>query len=384
MRQSGNVYASAISEHPVAAHAVGELAGSVLEQLEGRRADLLVVFVSPHFAGAAEDVGGVLRAVLEPRSLIGSTHAAVVGTGREVEATPAISVFAAAFAETSVSTVRLTVDQRPDGAGLVGWPGAIDDAHTLVLLADPFTFPTEGVLHALGASHPSLQVIGGMASAANGPGGNRLLHDHQVFTDGAVGVLVRGPNPVECVVSQGCRPVGQPFTVTDVEDNYLRGLGGRPTLERLQEIALELPDAEREQLQHGVQVGIVVDEHIIDFDRGDFLIRSVLGARADDGALSIGARLEIGQTVQFHLRDAISADADLRQLLGARTGAGALLFSCTGRGEHFFGVANHDAAVVADLLGPIPTAGGFCAGEVGPIGLANHLHGFTAAVAIFS
>ena len=92
-----NRYASAISEHPVAAQAVGELAGSVLEQLEGHRTDLLVVFVSPHFAGAAEDIGGVLRAVLEPRALIGSTNAAVIGVGREVEGTAAISVWAAHF-----------------------------------------------------------------------------------------------------------------------------------------------------------------------------------------------------------------------------------------------------------------------------------------------
>ncbi|MBK5288828.1 MAG: hypothetical protein JJE46_10200, partial [Acidimicrobiia bacterium] len=195
MNRSGNAYAAAISEHPVAAQAVGELAGAVLEQLDGRRADLLVAFVSPHFAGAMEDVGGVLRAVLEPRSLIGSTHAAIIGTGREVEYTPAIAVWAAAFAETSVRTVRLSVDQRPDGAGLGGWPGELaDDAHTLVVLADPFTFPTEGVVHALGAAHPTLRIVGGMASAANGPGGNRLLRDNEVITDGAVGVVLAGPD----------------------------------------------------------------------------------------------------------------------------------------------------------------------------------------------
>ncbi len=384
MNGSGNLYAAAISEHPVAAQAVGELAGSVLEQLDGRRADLLVTFVSPHFAGASEDVAGVLRAVLEPRTLIGSTHAAVIGTGREVEHTPAIAVWAAAFGETVVRPLRLAVDQRPEGAALVGWPADLPpDAHTMILLADPFSFPTDGVLASLRTSHPELRVVGGMASAANGPGGNRLLCDHEVRADGAVGVVLSGPDPVECVVSQGCRPIGQPFTVTAVDGNYLLALGGRPALERLQEIALELPEDEREHLQRGLQVGVVVDERIIDFDRGDFLIRNVLGARSDDGALSIGARVDIGQTVQFHVRDAISADADLRQLLGARTGAGALLFTCTGRGERFFGVSDHDAAVVADLLGPVPTAGGFCAGEIGPVGPANHVHGFTASVAIF-
>lgn len=383
MTASGARFASAISEHPVAAQAVGELAGAVLEQLDGRRVDLLVVFISPHFGGAAEDIGGVLRAVLEPRALIGSTNAAVVGVGREVEGTPAISVWAASFTATTARTVTLDVDQFDDGAALLGWPGEADDAHTLVLLPDPFTFPVDGVLRAFESSSSGLQVIGGMASAANGPGANRLLVDHDVVDRGAVGVLLSGNEPVEAVVSQGCRPVGQPYTVTDVDGTYVRGLGGRTALERLQEIAAAMPEDERERLQQGLHVGLVVDEHLIDFGRGDFLVRNVMGARSDDGALAIGARVEVGQTLQFQVRDAASADADLRQMLVGHEARGALMFTCTGRGEQLFGVPNHDAAIVGDLLGAIPLAGGFCAGELGPVGAANHVHGFTASLALF-
>ena len=386
-RKSGYVvrkYASAISEHPVAAQAVGELAGAVLEQLDGSRIDLLVVFISPHFGGAAEDIGGVLRAVLQPRALIGSTNAAVCGTGREVEGTPAISVWAASFDATSVRTVTLGIDEFGDGSALLGWPGdKVGDAHTLLLLPDPFTFPVDGVLRAFEHAHPGLQVVGGMASAATGPGANRLLVDHDVVTRGAVGVVLSGPDRVTAVVSQGCRPVGQPFTVTDVDGSYVRGLGGRTALERLQEIAAGMSEEERAQLQRGLHVGLVVDEHLVEFGRGDFLIRNVMGARGEDGALAIGARVEVGQTLQFQVRDAASADADLRQMLVGHEAAGALMFTCTGRGERLFGVPNHDAAVVNDLLGAIPMAGGFCAGELGPVDGANHVHGFTASLALF-
>ena len=377
-------FAAAISEHPVAAQAVGELAGAVLEQLEGRRPDLLVVFISPHFGGAAEDIGGVLRAVLEPRALIGSTNHAVCCTGREVEGTPAISVWAGSFASTTVRTVRLDVDEFSDGSTLLGWPDRDSaDAHTLVLLTDPFSFPVDGVLRALAVSHPGLQAIGGMASAANGPGVNRLLVDHEVAARGAVGVLLSGADPVTAVVSQGCRPVGQPFTVTAVDGHYLRELGGRPALERLQEIAATMTEEARDQLQRGLHVGLVVDEHLVEFGRGDFLIRTVMGARSEDGALAVGAPIEVGHTLQFHVRDAVAADADLRQLLVGHSARGALMFTCTGRGEHLFGVPNHDVGVVADLLGPIPLAGGFCAGEIGPVGAANHVHTFTTSVALF-
>jgi small ligand-binding sensory domain FIST len=35
------------------------------------------------------------------------------------------------------------------------------------------------------------------------------------------------------------------------------------------------------------------------------------------------------------------------------------------------------------LLGPIPVAGAFCAGEIGPIGGRSFLHTFTASIALF-
>ena len=55
----------------------------------------------------------------------------------------------------------------------------------------------------------------------------------------------------------------------------------------------------------------------------------------------------------------------------------------TGAARHLFPEPNHDAGVVEELLGPVPLAGAFCAGEIGPIGGRNFLHGFTASVAVF-
>jgi small ligand-binding sensory domain FIST len=49
-----------------------------------------------------------------------------------------------------------------------------------------------------------------------------------------------------------------------------------------------------------------------------------------------------------------------------------------------FQMPDHDAGVVADELGPVPTAGFFAAGELGPVGGTNFIHGFTASVVLFS
>jgi len=98
----------------------------------------------------------------------------------------------------------------------------------------------------------------------------------------------------------------------------------------------------------------------------------------------------VGQTVQFHVRDADSAGTDLRRTLqqeaaalGGRTAAGALLFTCNGRGSQLFSQPNHDAGLLARVLGEIPVAGFFCAGELGPVGGQNYVHGFTASIALF-
>jgi small ligand-binding sensory domain FIST len=44
---------------------------------------------------------------------------------------------------------------------------------------------------------------------------------------------------------------------------------------------------------------------------------------------------------------------------------------------------DHDAGLLAQVLGDIPMAGFFCAGEIGPVGGQNFLHAFTASIALF-
>jgi small ligand-binding sensory domain FIST len=380
-------YAAALSQHPVPAHAVGEVAGSLLEQLDGEPPDLLVCFVSPHLVGALDDVTGAIRRLLEPRVLLGVTAAAVIGGGHEAEDVPALSAWAGRLGD-GVTPVGLHMVNTPDGPAVSGWPTDIDpddrDApHTLLLLADPFTFPVEAFISRLGEDRPGLQVIGGMASAAQGPGGNRLALDDELRHEGAVGVLLSGVPNVRALVSQGCRPVGSAYIVTDAADNVVRELGGKPALERLSEVAEALTDDERQLLARGLHIGLVVDEHQAEFGRGDFLVRNVIGANRAEGSITVGTQVGVGRTLQFQVRDAIAADEDLRALLAGVEADAALLFTCTGRGIRLFGTPDHDAAAVEELLGPLPVAGAFCAGELGPVGGQNQVHGFTASLALF-
>jgi small ligand-binding sensory domain FIST len=377
-------FASALSQHPVASQAVGEVAGALIEQLEGEGCDLAVCFASTHHVGAFEDMAPALRSILDPGVLVGGTAVAVVGGPHEVEEEPAFAAFAARLDETALTPITLQVEQTPDGAALTGWPSFDHSPEMLLLFADPFTFPADGFLQRVNQDLPTLRIIGGMASSAGSPGGNRLVLDDRVVEQGAVGVFLEGGIEVRTLVSQGCRPIGRPYVVTKAEHNLIAELGGKPAIDRLKELAAAATEEERELLRRGLHVGLVVDEHKAEFTRGDFLVRNLLGADEGSGALVIGERVSVGQTVQFHVRDADAADEDLRELLAGVDADAALLFTCNGRGRHLFSVPDHDAGLVEKLLGPIPLAGAFCAGEIGPVGGRNFLHGFTASLALFA
>jgi small ligand-binding sensory domain FIST len=283
--------------------------------------------------------------------------------------------------------------QRPVGVHLAaletgdGWvidgldPAAARAAATFVLLVDPYSFPIGAYLDDLGRRYPHLSVIGGLASAARGPGGNRLVLDGRVHLDGAVGVLL--PASPDLVVSQGCRPIGQPLIVTKAERNRLHELAGRPALDRLLEVIEQLTPEDRALAARGLHCGIVIDEGKLDFAPGDFLIRGVLGADRDAGAVAVGEEVSVGSTVQFQVRDGASADDDLHRLLHGRSAEGVLVFTCTGRGRHLFGTPDHDAGLVSALLDARAVGGMFCAGEIGPVAGRNYLHGFTASMALF-
>ena len=378
-------FAAALSEHPLPTHAVGEVIGQVLDGV-GDAPDLAVLFVTAPHAGVLEDMAATVRSTLRPRTLLGCTASSIVGNEREVEDQPAVALWAGRIG--TVEPLRLLVQPQAEGAAIMGWPAEPPPgAGAVLLLADPFTFPTDAFLEGVHEQTATrLPVVGGMASAARGPGGNRLVLDDAIVTDGAVGAFVGGVD-VESVVSQGCRPIGAPFAVTRAETlggaTRIYELGGRPALERLRDVVASLPPDERALAQEGLHLGVVIDEHRLDFGRGDFLVRNLVGGDAETGMLQVGDAIEVGGTVQFQVRDAASADEDLRELMAGRHAGGALLFTCNGRGMHLFGTPDHDAGVLAHQLDGAPVAGMFCQGEIGPVGTRNFLHGFTASVALF-
>jgi small ligand-binding sensory domain FIST len=332
---------------------------------------------------------------LKPRSLIGCGAGGTVAGDHELENTPGVVVWGASLPGAELETMHLSAERDADGFRLLGlpeWRVGVDDVATVdesvIAVCDPFSFPPEELLAALERSRPHVPVLGGLASASFA-GGAVLLQDGDVHTEGAVAVRLRGLQVLPCV-SQGAGPVGPEMTITSAEANLIGELAGKPAMERLGEVIGALPERERELAASGVLIGLVIDENRPEYGRGDFLVRPIIGADRESGAIAIGESVRVGQTVRLQVRDAASADEDLRaalraqaQALGVDGAAGALLFTCNGRGSHMFEVPDHDATALQDTLGA-PTAGFFCAGEIGPVGGRNFLHGFTATLAVFA
>ena len=368
--------------------AFAEAAARAQLGLAGAATDLAVVFAAaPNLAHAEEGLAAVEER-LRPKAVIGCGAQGVIAGGRELE-TGGVAVWAGSLPGATVRPFHLDVHDAGEGEiAVAGLPG-LAGAEAVILLADPYTFPVEPLLDRLGADHPGLPVIGGLASAGAAPGEGALIHPGGLESRGAVGVALSGVDVRPCV-SQGAQPIGPEMVITACEDNEIHELASRPALARLHDAIAVLEPHERELAGRGLLLGIVIDENQPDYERGDFLIRGLLGIDEESGSVRVGERVRVGQTVRLQVRDGDSADEDLRHALALHAEAlpgppaGALLFSCNGRGMHMFGAPDHDALALEGAFAGAPAAGFFCAGEIGPVGPRSFVHGFTATVALFA
>ncbi|RJL33319.1 FIST signal transduction protein [Bailinhaonella thermotolerans] len=353
--------------------------------------DLVFFFVCGEDPDAVGTAGEHAMAAAGNAAVIGCSATGVIGDGQGVELTPSVSAWAASLPGVRLTPFVLETLRAEDHLVVVGLSERQPEDKAMVLLADPYTFPADSFVERSAEVMGDLPVVGGLANAIAGRGAVRLFAQGKVYTEGAVGVTISGDVNVRAVVSQGCRPIGPTMAVTKAENNLLLELAGQPALARLEEVVTSLTDEERELVATGLQIGIAMDEYAERHERGDFLVRGVLGIDPEREAIAIGDVVEIGQTVRFQVRDALAAEEDLKELLGAHVAAetsgsssGALLFTCNGRGAAMFDSADHDALAVRGALGPIGLGGFFAAGEIGPVGGHNHVHGFSASLLVFT
>ena len=382
-------FASAITTEQDVDSAAAALTNDIHAQVDISALDLTMAFFSD-YAAVAPSGADRLNTTLNPRVLIGCTSEGVIGKAEEIEHRPAISLVAARLPGLSLLPFALSSDDwdaLEDAAGFRALIGAPTDTRLIVMLADPFSTPVDQVLDAFNTYYAGIPVIGGMASGSQQPGGNMLLLNDRAYASGAVGVALAGDFESDIIVSQGCRPFGRTFTVTEAQGNVIVSLEGGPPFKHLQNLVAQLSEEDQALLKNGLFVGRAIETGHGQLGRGDFLIRSLLGVDRESGAIGVGDSIHEGQTIQFHLRDQRTAEEDLEMLLTPQAldapPSGALLFSCNGRGTRLYDHPNGDISTIQSILGGVHLAGFFAAGEIGPVGGKNFLHGHTASMALF-
>ncbi len=359
-------------------------------QLNNEKPNLGVLFFTSHYM---DDVKRNLAKIYHDTQvdfLIGCSAYGVVGPQQEFENEPAISLWLGSLPGAIIQPFHIHQERMESFQSDADWRRAFSVEPgvdtSMLLLGDPFSLRIDQVLNGINQAIPGCPVVGGMASSAKSPGQNVLIVNDQWYNDGGVGVSICGDIVVESVISQGCRPIGQPLMITKGERNVIQELGGKPAFLALNELYNQLPPNERDLVDQGIFVGRVIDEYKQEFKRGDFLIRNIVGVDQESYSIAVLDQVRPGTTIQFHVRDAESADDDLHAMLGSYHSletSGALLFSCNGRGTQMYSEPNHDLNVLKDKLGAPPISGFFCAGELGPVGGQNFIHGHTASIALF-
>ena len=346
-----------------------------------------VVFFSSDYVEFLEDFLELLRVYAQIPLLVGCTGAGLIGTGKEAEDRSGFSLLLLSLPRTKITPFEFSQAQVEEGTGPGFWHQesgvAADGADVWLTLTNPLRLDADRWLTAWNGAYPGVPAIGGLAG---GDADNIVVcHDGRAISGDGIALALSGGVALRTIVSQGCRPIGEPLTVTGAKQNLLLSLGSKPAYGVLNTVFNGLTKQEKDRARNNLFAGLAMSEYLDDYKRGDFLIRNILGADPEAGAVAIAGPVRVGQTLQYQLRDRDSADEDLRELChtaeeeGVRPFA-SLLFACNGRGRGLFNVPDHDAGVVADIFGAHPSVGFFCNGEIGPVGKQNHLHGYTASI----
>ena len=359
-----------------------------IERSGADRADLALVFVTGDAQMRMHEALHAVRRVTGAPVVVGCSGTGILTERREVEGDLAVAVLAVRCERLVVTPFSFERQgERQDlGAELAQRIGpTVAEGGCALVLPDAIGCNPPALLTQLHDALGFVPVLGAVAAGAP----MFELYNTDAMEGALVGVALSGLAPV-IGVTQGCTPIGEPYVITHAEGNVIQRIGSRPALEMLTEAIRANPDTQARIRHAGVFAGLAMDPAKSPLERGDFLVRNLVGADQSSGAVAVAERVRIGQTLQFQIRDAEASRQDLREMLDelaerlhGRRPAFGCYFDCAGRGRGLYGVPDHDVSLIRERLGEFPLVGFFGNGEFAPIGRRNFFHNYTGALVIF-
>lgn len=327
------------------------------------------------------------------RRLIGGSARGFLAGTAALERGPGVALLACWMPDASFQPVRIhqgNLDMLASSTAFAATSGVDGDAATgWLMFANPYQIDVQQCLMRFRDIFPLSPVIGALMSTHRQDRRVWTFLDDQVYEDGIVMLGLGAPYGLRAVVSQGASPIGEPWTITGVDRNRITHISNRPAVDVMND-HLRMIEPRLGQLPSPpLLLGFPMNEYQDAFCQGEFVVRGILGIDEETGSILTGSIPRIGQTVQFQVRDPESAEVDVQQstvdalaMLHGGTPIGALMATCVGRGTKMFTDAAIDCELVARVMGPVPTAGMFSSGEIGPVCHVPALNSFALALGL--
>ncbi len=381
------------SQRSVLADALEEAATMAMGNARLAKADLAVVFATVDYRA---DYGQLFQTVHEISGcdhLVGCSGMTVLTSIEEFEDRSAVAVLVLSSDNVSATPFLVT----PDDSSMIG--AAIRERVSsrprekslLVVLPNVRGVGPEVLLRQIGEDGSDLPIVGAAASGSPDGQYTYVWHNDEVVETGVAGMLLTGAFQTEIGVAQGCQPIGRVAEVTRAEGNVMYEVDGKPALNGLYGALESLSVEELRQSGRTVFLGIAMDKENPAPQRGDFLVRNLVGYDNESAAIAVSENVSEGQLIQFHLRNAGAASQEIREIvldLYKRTRENppvfGMYFNCLGRGKGLYGLMNHDNLMIRRTFPDLPIIGFFGNAEFAPIGGRNFAHAYTGALVLCS
>ncbi len=389
MIRAGIGFSNALNPRTAAAEATA----AAMQQAGLSQADGAMCFATTAYGAAYTMILRAVAAEAKTREVAGCSSLGVIASEREIESGHALAVIV--FGGGDIAGRRFFVPTlRGRGAEVAAEIAAkvrpsLGGNNLLCLFADTYNMDAEKLLPALSQELPGVAITGGGASEDGTVGETFVFCGDTVSNNAVSGMLIAGDFELAIASSLACAPIGPAHRVTAARDNVILELDGRPAYEVFSEAAGPLANDLRRALAF-VFLAVPMDSSADKIERGKFLVRNIVGASQEHGALAVAHRPNAGDTVGFVLRDAERARGNLKDTLddlSKRVTAPpvfGLYFDCVSRGSGLYNIPGHDSAYIRQYLGDIPIGGFFTGFEIGPAGDRTAILQYSGVLALIS